>query len=208
MNISEENNHIYNHLYGYLAKNNLLEEFKPIFNVENNKRGLATLWSNIWNFVNKYNFNEYKGIGYSIQENRDKIKSDIGELFCLAWMLVYGGEIGFYHIKPTERDAMGTDFIGFNGEGLNSILQAKTYNKTTELELDKLRTFFQSAPRHQVQFSKNEKIKSWFLFMPYGKIKGEWNLVKDCKIIDYKIINKITEKAFWKSLYITICKEF
>jgi hypothetical protein len=54
----------------------------------------------------KYNFNEYKGIGYSIQENRDKIKSDIGELFCLAWMLAYGGEIGFYQFINSYETAV------------------------------------------------------------------------------------------------------
>jgi hypothetical protein len=205
------NNHIYNQLYSYLSKYELLDEFKQIFDVENDKFPIAKIWSNKEKFVNKYKWDEYGGVGCNVRENRAKIDGDIGELISLYWVGIYGShpKIGFYHIQPTKRDTEGTDFIGFNKEGLNSILQTKTYKRTTILEAGKLETFFRSSPAHNVQFSKYpEENPSLFLFMPYGKISGEYRRKEFMKIIDYKLINKITHKGFWKSLFLTIQSEF
>jgi hypothetical protein len=200
-------NHIFNSLYKDAQNNNRLDEFVEIFNVYENKNALAKLWSNIDNYISKYQFEGYEPIGDNFQV---KVKGDIVELFCLAWMQEYGGhkKIGFRDIEPTERDAEGTDFIGLNVEGLNSILQTKGYNKNTILESGDLETFFRSAPKYRVGYSDNENIPSYFLFIPYGKVEAKWAREMHCRIIDSKLINSISDKGFWKSLYLNVKKEF
>jgi hypothetical protein len=198
-----DNNHIYDYLYSYLFKNNLLEEFKQIWLVSHYKRtrSLSKLWENIFKFVNSHDFESYAGGGASIEDNRNKIKGDIGELFCLAWCLSHASRIKFYGIKPTKRDAEGTDFIGKNQDNLIAILQAKTYASTTELTPEETMRFFRSAFENQVQYSPDiDNVKPYYLFIPYGKIKHEWGYKKSTFIIDSKFINEVTEVGFWGSL--------
>lgn len=204
-------NHIFNSLYKDAQNNNRLDEFIEIFNVYKNKNALAKLWSNINLYVSKHNFGNFEPIPSPKDPGfKNKVKGDIVELFCLAWMQEHGGnkKVGFYHIQPTKRDAEGTDFTGINSEGLISILQAKGYEKTTILESGKLETFFRSSHKYKVQYSDNKEIMSEFLFIPYGVIEGRWVREQNCKIIDSKLINDITTKGFWKSLYLTVKEDF
>lgn len=200
-------NHIFNSLYKDAQNNNRLDEFIEIFNVYENKNALAKLWSNIDNYTSKYQFEGYEPIGDNFPA---KVKGDIVELFCLAWMQEYGGhkKVGFHHIQPTERDAAGTDFTGVNSEGLRSILQTKGYNKNTILESGDLETFFRSSRKYKVQYSDNEELMSEFLFIPYGKVEAKWVREQNCKIIDSSLINSITTKGFWLSLYLTVKEDF
>ena len=206
-NMNIKGNHIFNLLYKDAQNNNRLGEFVEIFNVYENKNALAKLWSNINAYISKYQFEGYEPLGNDFQ---DKVKGDIGELFCLAWVQEYGGhkKVGFHHIQPTERDAEGTDFVGLNQEGLRSILQAKTFSKHTELKSGKLETFFRSSRKYKVQYSDNEEVMSAFLFIPYGKVEAKWVREQNCKIIDSSVINSITTKGFWLSLYLTVKEDF
>jgi len=201
------NTHMSNTLYKDAQNNHRLEEFIEIFKVYENKNALAKFWSNIDKYKSKYKFENYEPIGESFQ---DKVKGDIVELFCLAWMQEYGGhkKIGFHNIQPTERDAQGIDFTGLNIEALRSILQCKGYNPNTILKSGELETFFRNSRKFKVQYSDNEDVMSEFLFIPYGKVEAKWSREQNCKIIDSKLINSITTKGFWLSFYLHIKEKF
>jgi len=200
-------NHIYRTLYKDVQNNNRVNEFVELFNVYENKNALAKFTSNVNKYTSKYQFEEYEPIGNNFQS---KVKGDIGELLCFEWINTYGGnkKVGFYQIEPTERDAEGVDFTGINKEGLNSILQSKLYNKNTILESGDLETFFRNSHKYKVQYSDNETIPSYFLFIPYGKVEAKWAREMHCRIIDSKLINSISDRGFWKSLYLNVKKEF
>jgi hypothetical protein len=49
---------------------------------------------------------------------------------------------------------------------------------------------------------------SEFLFIPYGNVQAKWIREQNCKIINSQLINSITTKGFWLSLYLTVKEEF